>query len=724
MRSAEKTRDPVAGLWSATEHFTDTCKTLLESNPALRGSGDRPLAVAYAAIHRSSAVVPKTTIGRLRALDEGFFGQAGGISAALAAVRERADHRRARATVDLRGLDYLAPYEQQWADSESVQEMASRFAAIADRGIAELGNDLTPPLARLAANQAIRAYANDLAAAYRALGEQYRILYERGLHLAPIRHAPPRVPVIQWPVADPSEVVDIMAAIAEREVWLSDYRAAVAAWLAETWRTVLEPYLTSREAELLGWRRQVAQVCGRAADDLARATALVAEVDKAVDALGLLRGERDAWHVRDQAGLTRATRAALSEIHRATRDAVHDPWLRDRLAMLSAGGDIEVCIPVVATMKAGKSTTLGTLLGFDVAPRRSHTMTTLATRYTLTVTVQEAEFAPGDVITSEYAGLLTRIRARMRDDQERLSAHPYLARFASRVLRAPRHPPQPCRGTEAVFDAVSFVNDVARVAMLVLPPEEAAALVNWVPEVLVPAAGDRSTARLRLTLVDTPGLGEALGRDLLPVIVERALDRADGCVFVMDYTQLNSEATVALATQVSKRFGPGAGSAVWVTVNRIDQRRSSGGLDGNDVRALVHDQLGLRGQEVPVVETWAELAIAVVSCEKSPTQERLRALLGLADPHGVRFSPDETPEPREVARQIRLAARKSGLEALRAVVLDDLARRGATLSVKAAIERLTAPGLKLVKQPEQALDDLYWALSAGHEFTGNREGTE
>lgn len=309
----------------------------------------------------------------------------------------------------------------------------------------------------------------------------------------------------------------------------------------------------------------------------------------------------------------------------------------------------------------------------------------------------------------------------MPDDQARLSAHPYLARFASRLLRAPGHPPQPCRGTEKVFDAVSFVNDVARVAMLVLPPEEATVLVNWVPEVLVPAVGDASAARLRLTLVDTPGLGEALGRDLLPVIVGHALDRADGCVFVMDYTQLNSEATAGLASQVSKRFGPGTGSAVWVTVNRIDQRRSSGGPDGNDVRALVRAQLGLQDQEVPVVETWAELAIAVVGCEKSLTQQRVNALLTVADPHGVRFSLNEAPQSQEVARLIRSATMKSGLDALRTVVLDDLARRGAALCVQAVIERLMPARLKRTRQPGQALGDLRWALSASREFTGNGE---
>jgi hypothetical protein len=366
----------------------------------------------------------------------------------------------------------------------------------------------------------------------------------------------------------------------------------------------------------------------------------------------------------------------------------------------------------VATMKAGKSTTLGTLLGFDVAPRRSHAMTTIATRYTLTTAVQGTEFTPGEGITAGYSRLLARVRACLPDRAARLAAYPDLARVASSMLRTAKRPPRPCQGTEAVFEAVSFLNDVARVAMLILSPEEAAVLMDWVPEVLVPAVGDASAASVRMTLVDTPGLGEAVGRDLLPLIVGRALERADGCVIVMDYTQLNSEASVALAGQVAEKFGPRTGSAIWVTVNKIDHRRSSGGLDENDVRALAHHQLGLRGLGVPVVETWAELAIAVVGYEKSPGQQRLRALLALTDPHGVQFGPDEMPEPAQVARIIRAAKRSSGLEALRTVVLNDLVQRGAALTVETVIDRLTPPRLKRAKQADQALAELRWALDA------------
>jgi len=710
MRSTEKARDSVIDLWSATEQFTSARMALLELHPALRGRDSHPLILAYAAIHRPAVAVPKTTLEQLRVLDKAFFGQADQLGAAIATIRKRADDRRARAADGVRGLDYLAPYEQGWRDVGSAQEMARRFAAIADSGIVELGDEVTPVLARLAVNRAIRVYANDLAAAYRALNEQRRVLYEWGFRLAPVRHAPPWVPDVQWPVASPGEALD---ADAESGTWLGDYRVAVAAWLAETWRTVLAPYLASREAQLLGWQQQVAEVRGRATDDLVRATGLVAEVDKASDALDRLRGERDTWHAPDGVGLTPATRAALSEVRAAARDVVGDPWLRDRLAMLSSGGDVDVCIPVVATMKAGKSTTLGTLLGLDVAPRRSHTMTTLATRYMLSGTVREAELSLGDAITSDYARLLARIRARLPDSEPSLSPHPYLARFAARLLLEEEWPPQRCDGTRAVFDTLSFLNDFARVAMLLLPPDEIEPLTGWVPEVLVPVgdtARSSTDTRLRLTLVDTPGLGEAMGRDLLPVIVGRTLDHADACV--TDYTQLNSEATAALAAQVSKRFGTRTGSAVWVTVNRIDQRRSSADLDEEGVRGAVRQLLGLPDRAVPVVETWAELALAVVGCEGSPTPERLGSLLALADPHGSRFSREETPDLEDVARLIRLATRRSGLGALRAVVLEDLARRGATLSVEAVIERLTSTRRERAKQLGRAVEDLRWALAA------------
>jgi len=721
MRSADAGLGSAADLTTATEEFTSRCTALLEAHPSLRGRDADLFVSAHAAIRNPGAA--REPVRRLRWLDDVFFAQVDQFGRALAAMRARADGRRARAAGQVRGLAYLARYEREWRELEDTAGMAQRFTAIAGPVLSELRGVAAPDAADAAAAaqqarrafvRAIRAYFDDLARQQRTLVEERRILYGKGIRIGPPRVAVPGVPAIDWRVPRPGDVPRPAGEGSSAwEAWLRIFNDALAAWLSGTFHKQLAPYLTGRDELLTSWRQQIADVGGRAGDGLARATALVEEVQEASAMLNRLCGKRDAWHAADGAGLTPAVRAALAEVNEAASGAVRDPVLRDRLAALSAAGDIDVCVPIVATMKAGKSTTLGVLLGLEVAPRRAHTMTTVATRYVLTDAAVEPELLIGDAVASGYGGMLARIRERLPDNEPRLAAYPHLARFAARLGREPDLLPESCRGTRAVLDALAFVNDLARVAMLVLPAEEIQALAEWVPEVLVPDAGQAHGAggpQLRVTLVDTPGLGETMGPELLPVVVARALEQADGCVLVMDYTQLNSEATAALAAQVAKRFGSRTGSAVWVTVNRIDQRRSSDDLDEGGVRGTVGRLLGPSSGRVPVVETWAELALTVVGCHRSSDPERFGPLRTLADPHGSRRR-----RLLDEERLIRSATTKSGLGALRTAVSEDIARRGAQLAVESALERLAAAGAGKGRQLERSVTGLRWALGAARQ---------
>jgi hypothetical protein len=720
MPPAEVGSGSAADLLSATEEFTSRCITLLESHFSLRDSGAVPFISVHDAIRQPQAAAANGPVPQLRWLDDAFFSRADQLGAALAAMRARADSRRAQAEDAVGGLAYLSRYDQAWRELPDKASMARRFDAIAELVLAELrGLEAPEPAdasaaalqARRVFARAVRAYFDDLASQQRMIIDQRRILYGKGIRIGPPRVAPPGSPAIDWRVPGPQSMSHPAGETSSTwDAWLRVLDEALTRWLSETFHKLLAPYLTGRDNLLAGWRQEIAEVRGHAGDGLARATALVAEVDTASAMLGRLRRNRDAWHAADSAGLTPAVRAALTEVSMAARATVRDSMLCKRLAALSAAGDVDVCVPIVATMKAGKSTTLGVLLGLEVAPRRAHTMTTLATRYVPTDAVAEPEFLIGDAVASGYGPMLARIRARLPGSEARLAAQPHLARFAARLSHEPERLPESCRGTQAVLNALAFVNDLARVAMVVLPAEEIQVLADWVPEVRVPdpqAARGGSGPRLRVTWVDTPGLGETMGRDLLPAIVARVLAQADGCVLVMDYTQLNSEATAALAAQVTKRFRKRTGSAVWVTVNRIDQRRSGQDLDEAAVRGTVVRMLGPGSKQVPVVETWAELALTVVSCERSADPERLGPLQALADPHG-------SPRPRDAERLIRSATARSGLGALRAAVAEDLTRRGAELAVESALERLRSAGADKTPQLGRPVESLRWALAAAH----------
>jgi hypothetical protein len=725
MRTAEGALGSAADLLAATEALTSRCSALLESHPGLRGRDVTPVTSVPAAIRQSKAAAAGAQVGRLRQLDDDFFAQAGQFAAALAAMRARADDRRARAADEVRGLAYLTGYEREWAELADKEGMARKFSAIAEQVLAQLrgleasdaGRAGAAWQARRAFVQAVQAYFGGLLSQQRLLIEQRRVLYGKGIRIGPPRVAPPGIRPIDWRVPGPNDLPRPRdEGLSGWDQWLLALGEALAAWLCETFGKLLAPYLTGRDELLLSWRREVAEVRGRADDSLVRATALLAEVEEASAALTRLRAERDAWHAADSAGLTPAVRAALAEVSSAARDAVLDPVLRDRLTALAAAGDVDVCVPIVATMKAGKSTTLGVLLGIEVAPRRAHTMTTVPTRYVLTDAVAEPRLDIGDAIASGYGRMLARIHACLPDSEPRLAAYPHLARFAAQLGRKQDLRPESCRGIQAVLDMLAFVNDLARVAMLVLPARESKVLADWVPEVLIPDVRQvrrQAGPRLRVTLVDTPGLGEAIGQNLLPAIVARVLEQADGCVLVLDYTQLNSEATTAMAAQVAKRFGRRTGSAVWVTVNRIDQRRSGDDLDEAGVRGTVGRLLGPGSDPVPVVETWAELALAVVGCERTPDPEHLKPLRALADPHGSGRRLEQDAD-----RLIRSAMRRSGLGALRAAVTEDIARRGAQLAVESALERLTSVKAGKSRHLAGSVTGLRWALGAARQASG------
>lgn len=591
--------------------------------------------------------------------------------------------------------------------------------------------------ARHAFHRAVRGYLTEVARQHRQFIDDRYALARQGVVMSGLRVSPPGIAEPDWRLPDLGEALraaaggsvramsaaaahplryqarhvwlgrvyvvrahDVRrAAQAALDEWLVTFEAALTTWLARVWELFVADYMADRDTFVQAWREHIAGVARGAEAELVRATTRIVELDDAADRLRELRRERDAWHSGDRAGLTPAMRAALGEIHRGLggggSNGGAESWLVDRLDALAGGGEADAFVPVVATMKAGKSTVLGAMLGLDIAPRRSHTMTAVATRYVITGAVSDPELRLGENVLADCERFSERIRARLTEDGAKLAGYPHLGRFARRMLREPAPLPGYCRGAEAVLGTLVFLNDLTRVAIVLLPAGELASIADWAPEVLVPA-GQRTDSRV--TLVDTPGLGEAMGKELLSLILDRTLRRADGCVLVLDYAQLDTIATTALTTLVAKRFGPRTGSAVWVAVNRIDQRRTTRDPNKADIRDTVGRLLALSRAPVSVVETRAELALAAAVCETSTDPDRYGPVLALIDPHGA------MTDTRDPASLLRDTIRKSGLDALRRDVLGDLSRRAAALVIDGVIDQL----------PTENLDELRWALhSAG-----------
>lgn len=738
MQPAEDTADFAVGsvpdLLSATREFVDRYTELLAGHPEFLRGHAAPLAAARAAIQQLTTEVTGGNVSRsrqLRQLDDAFYSRAGKFADALSGLSERAELGRDAVEARVRELSYLDAYRRAWQALVDADATAARFAALAAAVFAELRSLQAPDEptasdavweARRSLIRSIRGFFTDLSDQQRGLEAGRLDLWDKGIPLGPSRVAPPDAPEMDWDwhvprLSDALGRTDGQSADGTPtgwEAWVDAFDTAVTEWLSHTFEQRLAPYLKARDKLLAGWLDEVAARLDQVDDDVRSADALLAQISAAGADLNRLVAARDSWHGEIGAGLTPAIRVAVAEVNRATRGVISDRPLLRRLSALSSADVIDVCVPIVATMKAGKSTTLGVLLGLEVAPRRSHAMTTLATRYVLTGTVTEPEFSVGAAVARGYDELLDQVLRRLPGSADRLAKYPHLVRLAAGLDRKAPRPPASCRGTEAVLDALAAINDFARLAMLVLPAAKATVLTGWIPEVQVPDASQRHRQargpRVRIVFVDTPGLGDAAGRDLLPAIVTQALDQADGCVFVMDYLALDGKEIADLADQVKKRFGSRTSSAVFVTVNKIDERKSADDLGPEDVIAKAHHLLGITGQSVPVVETRADLALGAIGCEDP---RRLAALARLEDP----FGDAEPIGPAEAERLISRAVARSGLDALRTTVIGGITDRGGMLAIESALERLAAAKSRGPRALADPVSDLRWAVREARPVT-------
>ncbi|QJT04656.1 hypothetical protein G9272_33750 [Streptomyces asoensis] len=231
-------------------------------------------------------------------------------------------------------------------------------------------------------------------------------------------------------------------------------------------------------------------------------------------------------------------------------------------------------------MKSGKSSLLVALVRHDVLPRRSHVMTTVATR----------------VVLGGHSKPVLRIDRRTLDriseqlsfsaETEDLSRWPDLARFCHRVRQGGIEVRAGIHGAEAVRRQLLELNELARLG---------GQAVDWLPEIRLPSDTD-----CPLVLIDTPG---AAPHD---AVVAEHLTQAHGCVVVLDYTQLGSTAEAVFAERVQPFLD--RLDRVWIVVNRIDQRRD---LTDRDRAGTAEAARALFGRDDPeVFETSASLAMA------------------------------------------------------------------------------------------------------------------
>jgi hypothetical protein len=483
-------------------------------------------------------------------------------------------------------------------------------------------------------------------------------------------------------------------------------RTAVADGCARAWRRLVDrwsneavavldsadyrEFLTALDALPKAWQRTLERHEAAACTDAADAAALLALLDQAASALSAARRAWDAIHADLDGDLSVATRAYLHAIAVTAPAAAGPGLLRSDLDDLSRG-EPELRIPVVAPMKAGKSTLLSALLGLDIAPRRAQIMTAVPTRFIPVPPARQAEprLELPESVVAGHRSLLDAIAATITDGRlAALAAHPHLQSAASRLQRGDRVPVTASHtGPREIRSVLTWLHDTARLAtVLPLPTELTDVIADWRPEVTVPVLGAPTAGRL--ALVDIPGPGEAAAAPVFAAIMNRQLADAHGCLIVIDFAQMLGTAEAALARLIGGYAAGYQPSAVAIAVNRIDQRRD-GDLDGDQVVRIVRQLFGLAAWAgVPVFETAASLALAAQMYRRTPDPANRAELLRIAYP--VR-PPARVPSERDLEDITQTVLGTSGVTELRGRLFDQVGRALPRLAMEHALARAAAP---------------------------------
>lgn len=282
---------------------------------------------------------------------------------------------------------------------------------------------------------------------------------------------------------------------------------------------------------------------------------------------------------------------------------------------------LEMRLPVVAPMKAGKSTIINAIVGEEILPVREAAMTALPTRIELVDDIDEPLLSMHENDAAVFSGLPGRLTAGVNKDFRKLadrygSVEPLLRRV--RDMQVERVRPR-YRGYQQVREALTDLNDLLRLAAVLLPEDDVIGELVDVPTLrtpcwLRPEAGAEPVPG-KLILIDTPGPDEEGVAMRLTGAVQAELDNCHVVLIMLDYVRMGDEAAdkvKGLTAQVMKDIGP---EKTYAVVNRVDQRRPGALNEAQDrdrVRRFVQVDLELVDARADgrIFETKARLGLA------------------------------------------------------------------------------------------------------------------
>ncbi|MFB9184284.1 dynamin family protein [Dactylosporangium sucinum] len=343
-----------------------------------------------------------------------------------------------------------------------------------------------------------------------------------------------------------------------------------------------------------------------------------------------------------------ADNAELLGVHRGA--TAHDAqFLRVSLeAQLESVRNLELIMPIVAPMKAGKSTLVNAIVGYQLLPARANPMTTLPTKIVLVegMDLNKPQLYLPESLRRLFQTLETQVRAVMLARWPVPREHGYLDELAT-LLKADALAPlqEWYEGTAEVHAVLARLNDEMRLAALAIGDEDFLGGVRELPELRTGhvhsfAAGAGTGGRL--VIIDTPGPNEyAIAARLGPAL-ERQLAESHVVLVVLDYTQMGGEAAADIRNRLGRHLEIIGTSRLYAVVNKVDARKTKDDLSKADTREAVRHSLGLTAEQADrqlfeAVANWGLLGSRV---------------LAEIDAAGERFAPSDSEAARSVLREL------------------------------------------------------------------------
>ena len=265
---------------------------------------------------------------------------------------------------------------------------------------------------------------------------------------------------------------------------------------------------------------------------------------------------------------------------------------------------LEASFVVIGTMKAGKSTTINTIVGAEVLPNRNHPMTTLPTVIRHCPGKKEPELFFPD--PKPMNRLISQLQDALRETESEglLDQLPFCATDDGKELvrkitdGSLEEVHEYYKGQKAIFDFLKNINDIWRLCISEGVGVDIDHCLSQYDDIQKFPAIEIEFAHLngqeygikngKFALVDTPGTNEA-GQTFLKKIVREQLDKASAVLAVLDYTQLNAEAEADVRRSLNAAASV-KGDRLFVLVNKFDQKDRHG-MDVETLRSYVAKQL-------------------------------------------------------------------------------------------------------------------------------------